>query len=281
MTLTAKHNNKIYYSLEVKNNFAKKNKFKCICCDEDLIFHRDLHGFKIQHWNHKTNCIYETEPETQEHIQKKMWLYKNISNIYKKHKPDSIMTGDQKPDVLLELASQKIAIEIQCSPITYEKWFERTEKYSEKGIYVFWVFGSKWLKINSDNEKRVSVVEKKLHFLNYGKNYYLKDDGINPIHYQGIVRVTNPCDNCNSDFPCENCQYSDLRYSFPKTIKTPIFNPKIYKDDIKFDVFDNNGLKLAKLMEKRWWNKENDPSWQHFNQPFNQEYNNYKGENFG
>lgn len=285
MTLSAIYKNKIYYSPEIEEDFGKDNKFKCICCNEELIFHRDLCGVKTQHWNHKTNCDYETEPESEEHIIKKRWLYDNISDIYKKHLPDSIMVGDQKPDILLELMSQKIAIEIQCSPIGYEKWLERTKKYSEKGIYVFWVFGSRWLKNRNGNEKRISQVEKEMHYLNFGRNYYLITDdkwiSIQPIHFKSVMRTTDPCESCHSDFPCEHCQYGDLKISFPKTIKKMEYHSKTYKDGLKFDILINRNLKIAKLMDYKWWETETNPYFNNFNQSFVQRNDNNRGETFG
>ncbi len=263
MTLAAKNNDIVYYSPDIEESFGKENKFTCVCCNEKLIFNRDLCGMKTQHWSHKAICLYETEPESEEHIIKKKWLYDNSSNIYKKHKPDSIMVGDQKPDVLLGLMTQKVALEVQCSPISYEKWLERTKKYSEKGIFVFWVFGSNWLENKEGNEKRISQVEKEMHYLNFGRNYYLITDGewmsIQPIHFHPIMRTTNPCDSCSSDFPCENCQYNEIKVSFPKTIKRLDFHSKTYKNNLKFHIFDNKGLKLARLSDYKWWTTENNP----------------------
>jgi len=285
MTLSAKYNEEIYYSPEIEEDFGKNNKFTCICCKQELIFHRDICGIKTQHWNHKSNCNYETEPESKEHIIKKKWLYDNISDIYKKYKPDSIMIGDQKPDILLELVSQKVAVEIQCSSISYEKWLERTKKYAKKGIFVFWVFGQNFLENMEGNEKRISRVEKEIHYLNYGRNYYLITDdewmSIQPIHFKSVMRVTNPCDTCHSDFPCDNCQYGEMKYSFPKTIKKMEFHTKTYKKGLKLHLFENNGLKLAKLSDYTFWEKVNNQFKSNFNQPISQTNQYYKGKSFG
>jgi hypothetical protein len=78
MTLSAKLNEQTYYSTEITNEFGKENKFFCIGCNGELIYHRNISGTKIQHWAHKVTCPFETEPETQEHINLKNWCYQHF-----------------------------------------------------------------------------------------------------------------------------------------------------------------------------------------------------------
>lgn len=171
MSLSAISNKEIYYSINITDEFGKNNEFSCVGCKSKMIFHRNIAGVKVQHFVHKVPCPFETEPETQEHIRMKNWCYNNLA-ADKKYLPDSIMVGDQKPDVLLEINGKQVAIECQCSKLSYEKWESRTRKYSLKGIYVLWLFGKKWYKRHFDHEKRVSEIEKELSELNGNVVYY-------------------------------------------------------------------------------------------------------------
>lgn len=170
MTLAAKLNNQTYYSTDITDDFGKQNKFTCIGCNSDLIYHRDIAGIKTQHWVHKIPCQYETEPETLEHLNLKQWIYRKLK-VEKKYVPDSVFVGNQKPDIYIEDNGKKIAIEIQCSKISYENFLSRSLDYATKGVYVFWILGNKYLK-GDKTKKRVSIVEKALHQLHYGSIFY-------------------------------------------------------------------------------------------------------------
>jgi len=282
MTLAAKINDQIYYSTKITDDFGKNNKANCIGCNGELIYHRNISNVKTQHWVHKTPCLYETEPETKEHLALKELMYEAIDDRYEKYIPDSVFIGNQKPDIYIEgkTSKQKIAIEIQCSPITYEKFMERTKGYAEKGIYVFWVFGEKWFSKKykyaetGKTEKKINVVEKKLHQLNYGRVYYADQFyqekptlNILPIHYGTVIREKDYCENCwwEENITNWNGDCDDRCWVFAagldggvvqntlKSTKEIIPYMSYFADKIVFVLFENEGYKLARLTDPYFW----------------------------
>lgn len=249
MSLSAISNGKNYYSIEISDEFGRANEFTCIGCNGEMVFHRNISGIKIQHFVHKVTCPFETEPETAEHIKMKSWCYENIPAT-KKYKPDSIMVGNQKPDVLFEVNGKQVAIECQCSKIGYEKWEYRTRSYSEKGIYVLWLLGTKFLEGEGKliGEKRINQIEKKLHKLNYGRVYYLRTNfeeetfnGINPIHYQSAIREA------------ESNYWSDGGIYYLKTTKRLSPYPDIRIKNYSLLLIEHDGYKIARFYDKKWW----------------------------
>ena len=271
MSLSAKNEKIIYYSPEITDKFGKTNKFHCIGCNGEMIFHRNLAGIKIQHFVHKVTCPFETEPETKEHLEMKKWCYINISAT-KKYKPDSIMVGNQKPDVLLEISDKQVAIECQCSKISFEQFENRTQNYTNKGIYVLWLLGKKYFPegcFYKSASKRVSVVEKELHYLNYGQIYHLHQDEddedeefyIFPVHFESIYRPS-PCDNCwweenvndwdGCDDRCwvyekglQDLPGKELKSTKKLNLGYPIENYNLCLIENKY--------KLARFYDKKWW----------------------------
>lgn len=235
MTLSGKINQDIYYSIEISENFGKDNKFKCIGCNEPLTFHRNIANVKVQHWNHKTSCVFETEPETEEHINMKKWCYENFKAKIK-YKPDSFFIDDQKPDLFLKVKDKSIAIECQASKISLEKLMERTKKYTEKNIYVCWLLGTKNYFNKYGDEISISVIQKFLHKLYYGRVYYLEPDNLVAIHFEGVQRYNDWTGNA---------------YYLKRTKKHNVHLIENYD----FCLTENNGFKIARFYDKAWWIK--------------------------
>ena len=245
MSLASMTNGKIYFSLDITDKFGKSRDWFCIGCKGKMIFHRDLAKVKIAHFVHKVPCSFETEPETQEHLMLKNWCYYNL-NAEKKYKPDSFFIGDQKPDVFIEDKVKKIAVEVQCSKISYGEWWNRTKKYSEKGIYVLWIFGNNYcpkLKklCNQNNkyaEKRISIIEKEMHRLNYGKVYYFQftnQVSIEAIHFEGVYRES------------EHSMYEGVWLKNTKSLKFKSL------PSLNIRTFTNEGLNIAGFYDGVWW----------------------------
>jgi len=236
MTLSAKANNKIYYSPEIAEETGKANDWFCISCNEKLIFVRNIAGLKVQHFRHHTESNCDPEPETEEHIALKKWCYENIK-ADKKYIPDSIMVNGRRPDVLMETNGRKIAIECQCSKISYEDWRIRTEEYSLEGIYVLWLFGNKYFESIEDDEKRISIVEREAHKLYFGRIYCVDYDGdilLYPVHFKPIYRE-------NEDWGGRWLK-SKKELDYGKIIK-----------NYNLLLVENGGCKLARFYDKKWW----------------------------
>lgn len=247
MTLSAKLNNEIYYSIKINDEFGRNNKFSCIGCNGELIYHRNISGIHIQHWAHKTPCPFETEPESEEHIKLKQWCYERFE-APTKHLPDSFFIGDQKPDLFLEYPTfsgvKQVAIECQCSKISLEKIKERTQKYTEKGIFVLWVLAGKYCegekdwKIIERNSKSFSVVEKWLQSIYFGRIYYASYDGWEYNCIQPTKLLWNGY---------KKSRYVDLS---PTTYST-----KIQLNCVETTDQEGNNYFIARLWDKAWWSK--------------------------
>ena len=55
----------------------------------------------------------------------------------------------QRPDVFVERAGRKIAIEYQCANLAIEQLYKRTYSYWQAGIQVIWIVGGNQLKKQS------------------------------------------------------------------------------------------------------------------------------------
>lgn len=59
-------------------------------------------------------------------------------------------TGERRADVLLTAETgQKVAFEVQYSPITREHWQTRHESYRQRGIVDVWFFGHTTVQVDS------------------------------------------------------------------------------------------------------------------------------------
>ena len=54
----------------------------------------------------------------------------------------------QRPDIFIERAGRKIAIEYQCANLSIEQLYKRTYSYWRVGIQVIWIIGGNQLKSN-------------------------------------------------------------------------------------------------------------------------------------
>jgi len=100
------------------------------------------------------------------------------------------------PDIYLK--DKRIAIEVQHSKISEEKFLFRTRRYTEEGIYVLWIFHPKLLKEN------VPKFIRKAHELYYGRIYTIFKDILIPIHLESKERWINESGFYNSDAEYES-----------------------------------------------------------------------------
>ena len=165
----------------------------CIECKKPLFYNPNLNCFK-----HRGQKPEGFEPETVEHKTMKDYWY-HIFPLFNSIKSRTLeyWLGDQIADVYFELREngEKIAIECQNSPISSKKIMERTAKYTNKGIYVLWVFNASGSVVSEEkfpqNSVKVRVLkeETRVHNLYTGRIYYMNvvgDQVISPpyaIHF--------------------------------------------------------------------------------------------------
>ena len=154
--------------IEIEDN---KDKIICPFCKEKVIF--VCGKYKIAHFRHYIESECSPEPETEEHLNMKKFF---IDKLNLTEDQVEFNLGFAKPDIFLK--EKRIAIEVQHSPISEEKFLERTANYSKRGIYVLWIFDSCLYK------ERVSALLRKAHELYFGRVYFFMNGTIMPVHFK-------------------------------------------------------------------------------------------------
>jgi len=175
------------YKIAWLDCIAREWEFICPECKEKVVFVNATH--KIKHFRHliKSNC--DPEPETQKHIEMKKFIIEKMNLDPRKNL--EVGLGFARPDIYCEKSSTfKVAIEVQHSPISYEKFLERTVNYRKNNIHVLWIFDDCLLKELKEKNRaafprwgKISNILKKAHELYYGKVYIYKFGGIFPVHF--------------------------------------------------------------------------------------------------
>ena len=90
------------------------------------------------------NCSFYTENESAEHLNLKAGLYSWGKQSQEVQVEAFLPEIRQIADLLLD---GRIALEVQCSPLSQERLEERTLSYRQHGYQVLWLLGKKlWLK---------------------------------------------------------------------------------------------------------------------------------------
>jgi len=229
-----------YYEEYLKYIIKNKKSFKCPNCDQDLIFVNCTK--KIKHFRHKilSNC--EWERETEEHISMKKFFIEKMNLS-----PDQVEVNLKFaiPDIYLK--DKKIAIEVQHSSISEEKFLFRTRGYTKKGIYVLWVFHPKLLKEN------IPKFIKKAHEIYYGRIYTILKDNLIPIHFNPKGRWINESGFYNSDGEYESYggYYKNYKIKKEFNLGEPIVDLESFQ--LSRNIWKRNNYMIAKFWDKKWW----------------------------
>ena len=138
--------------------------FYCPACKTPLRLKKGK--IKIPHFAHVSlqNCDSWSENESAQHLGLKLSLYQWFKEKEKveleKYVPEIKQTADL-------LVNDKLAIEIQCSPLSLQRLEERTVSYKEMGYYVLWLQGRDlWLK------NTLSPLQKNLLYYSAERGFY-------------------------------------------------------------------------------------------------------------
>ncbi|KAF1302096.1 competence protein [Enterococcus saccharolyticus] len=140
-----------------------KGKVEAICpsCKAPV---RLKHGkIKIPHFAHVayTGCAYFSEGETLEHLMnKQMLLTWSGSGQLEAYLPEL----QQRPDLLIN----RVAVEIQCSPLSLTRLIERTKNYQNHHYQPWWLVGQKLTP-----RKRWSHLQKAFSYYDFKKGCHL------------------------------------------------------------------------------------------------------------
>lgn len=121
---------------------SKAEKYRCPACKRPV--HLKAGAVIRPHFAHFSNeaCEVFAEGETEEHIEGKLQLASWLQNLGFKVEIEAYLPElRQRPDLLVTINNQKIALEFQCSSITIEKVVERTQGYLDAGYEVVWLLG--------------------------------------------------------------------------------------------------------------------------------------------
>lgn len=128
----------------------QQERFFCVACGKEV--QMKLGKQKSWHFAHKKvdSCLAFYEAESTYHMHGKELLYRwfkrqNFQVDIEYYLPEI----KQRPDVFVERAGRKIAIEYQCANLAIEQLYKRTYSYWQAGIQVIWIVGGNQLKKQS------------------------------------------------------------------------------------------------------------------------------------
>ncbi len=132
---------------EYLREMRKREKFFCTACGKEV--QMKLGKRKSWHFAHKKvdSCLAFYEAESMYHMHGKELLYRwlkrqNFHVNIEYYLPEI----QQRPDIFVERAGRKIAIEYQCANLSTEQLYKRTYSYWQAGIQVIWILGGNQLK---------------------------------------------------------------------------------------------------------------------------------------
>ncbi len=125
--------------------------FYCSACQHPV--QMKLGEKRLPHFAHlrDSKCITQTEHETPYHLEGKKQLYSWLKHLSSELELEPFITEiKQRPDLLVKVNKKQLAIEFQCSQISYEQLSKRTKAYKSIDIHPLWILGESWLKMNAN-----------------------------------------------------------------------------------------------------------------------------------
>lgn len=119
--------------------FFRKERWFCPDCNTELIYR---HGNrKVPHFSHRTleNCSYSHESESILHLNGKVDLYTACSVYTSAYLEYKLTDLSQRADVYLP--NKDLAIEYQCSSLSFSAYKSRTEGYEKLNLSSWWIIG--------------------------------------------------------------------------------------------------------------------------------------------
>ncbi|RST59647.1 hypothetical protein D5F11_011105 [Siminovitchia terrae] len=121
----------------------RKQQFYCPICTEPLILKAG--HVRIPHFSHRhhSECINTaSEPESPRHLKGKLDLFEWCrSNRLSAHLEHYLPDIKQRPDLLIEKAGRRFAVEFQCTPISVQSVERRSLQYLLSDITPIWIVG--------------------------------------------------------------------------------------------------------------------------------------------
>ena len=130
------------YTRKALQTYRRQMTFFCPQCLEPV--HLKIGSYNIPHFAHHTQSQCPklfAEGESKLHLQGKIQLFEWLQKLGHKVKLEPYLTElSQRPDLLVALETNNVALEFQCSPLSHHKWQERTTGYEKNNIQAIWLF---------------------------------------------------------------------------------------------------------------------------------------------
>ena len=146
-------------------NEVKKQAYYCPACGTSV---RLKKGKNVRtHFAHESlkSCDFYHENEGPEHLENKVALFNWAKKDAEVEMEYPIPELKQIADILI---NKRLALEVQCSPISCELLRERSNGYRSLGIQVLWLLGEKlWLK------ERLTKLQRDFLYFSHNMGFYL------------------------------------------------------------------------------------------------------------
>lgn len=185
-------------TIELTNQWSKEqlqslrtaNQFYCPTCHGEVIL--KLGTKKQWHFAHvKENRLCQNfERESDFHLLGKkqlyLWLKKSKHTVYLEKYLANIQ---QRPDIYYKHQNNQVALEYQCSPISFDLHYKRTLTYLQHHIYPLWIIGANRL-------ERIASHLFKLHPFEWSSTFLRKNDRFPHLLYycpeeQSLILLQN------------------------------------------------------------------------------------------
>lgn len=188
----------------------------CSFCHEEMILKKGM--VKVHHFAHypSSSCEYSTG-ETEDHLRAKLGIYDALREKGINVEVEKILSEKIRADVFITYPSgRKVAVEIQRTPMTLQRCYERTQNYLEINIPVLWVLVRDRQELLS-GEMRINQQERFFHGLYFGMvSYYVSDSIVDFYHFNHVQRYIEPYYNDYDGF------YVDGYWHTLKTYRNPV-----------------------------------------------------------
>ena len=175
---------------------SNQQSFRCPGCKSPVFLKQGQ--LKIAHFSHyqQSDCRQFSEGETATHLLGKEVIYEWLVNQGLSVELEAWLPKlQQRPDLLVTtVEGNQIAIEYQCSPISYGDLLKRTSGYEQNGYQVIWLCGPNYqLKKRLKNSHYLFLRhhKRRFHFLyfdSHSGDLYVYDY-IHYNHYNHLVAV--------------------------------------------------------------------------------------------
>ena len=137
----------------------QQEKFHCPQCHQPVRL--KIGTINIPHFAHVANQACDrlfAEGESALHLTGKIQLFEWFKKLGHTVELEPYLPKlAQRPDILLKKQDQLIAVEYQCSSISYEKWRARTDGYEKEWIEALWLFQTPPKKNAAPGIQKISI----------------------------------------------------------------------------------------------------------------------------